>query len=315
MATSKPTWAFWWTGDSSCIIAGNLLAIPVFLISTVAVGTRDLRGHILHTNLLSPYSDIDRYHQLWHEHYGHVQSLTSPAKQQTWDKPIVKRELSQLVERQTENYDMVMLLASASKHRGYWLHAIPISLCGLRHPYLIMRPSSGWWSHHDCSGIALGSRHLRTHTCVFGAMVDVRESHSLSCKRSSGRLIRHNHLNEIIHCSLTRAGIPAIKELAGLMRTDGKRLDELTLIPWWEGRCVIWGATLADTTAASYLPSTAMAAGSVTEPAAARKETKCSELPRRYEFISAAFEMHGSFCKKTAELRFWTQVAHIGHYN
>ena len=34
---------------------------------------------------------------------------------------------------------------------------------------------------------------------VCGELVDVRGSHVLSCKRNSGRIIRHNYLNEIIH--------------------------------------------------------------------------------------------------------------------
>ena len=68
------------------------LAFTTFLASTVA--TRDLQDQILYTDLLSPYSDLDRYRQLWHDRNGQVQSLTSPAEQQTWDKPIVERELS-----------------------------------------------------------------------------------------------------------------------------------------------------------------------------------------------------------------------------
>ena len=51
-------------------------------------------------------------------------------------------------------------------------------------------------------------------------MVDVRGSHASSCKRSSARLNRHNHLNDITHRSLTRASIPATKEPRELMEND-----------------------------------------------------------------------------------------------
>ena len=126
-----------------------------------------------------------------------------------------------------------------------WLHAIPIS-------------SSSICLNDEAIRIAVGLRLgvdiCEPHTCVYGAMVDVRGSHALSCKRSFGRLILHNHLKDIIRRSLTRADIPATKEPAGLMRTDGKRPGGLTLIPWRKGRCLIWNATVADTTAASYLP-------------------------------------------------------------
>ena len=83
-------------------------------------------------------------------------------------------------------------------------------------------------------GLRLGLDICEPYTCVCGTMVDVRGSHALSCKRLSGRLIRHNHLNDIIHNSLTRASFPATKELAGLMRTDG-----LTFTPGRVGRCLI----------------------------------------------------------------------------
>ena len=110
-------------------------------------------------------------------------------------------------------------------------HAIPISSCSLRLDDEAIR---------IVVELRLGFNICEPHTCICGAMVDVRGSHALSCKRSSGRLIRHNYLNDIIHRSLTRAGIPATKELADLMRTDEKRPEVLTLVPWREGRCLIW---------------------------------------------------------------------------
>ena len=45
----------------------------------------------------------------------------------------------------------------------------------------------------------------------------------------------------------------------------------MSLIPWREGRCLVWDVTVADTTAASYLPSTSISAGSAAELAAVRK--------------------------------------------
>ena len=58
------------------------------------------------------------------------------------------------------------------------------------------------------------------------------------------------------------------KEPQDLSRSDGKRLDGLTLTPWREDHCLIWDMTVADTTATSYLPSTAITAGSAAESAA-----------------------------------------------
>ena len=65
--------------------------------------------------------------------------------------------------------------------------------------------------------------------------------------------------------------IPAAKEPSGLLRSDGKRPDGLTLIPWKNGRCVTWDVTVTDTLAQSYLPVTAGTSGGAAEAAAERK--------------------------------------------
>ena len=203
---------------------------------------------------------------------------------------------------QTENYDMARLVASASKHSGDWLHAIPISSCGHRLNDEAIRIEVG---------LHLGLDIYEPNTCVCGAMVDVRGSHALSCKRSSGRFIRQQR-NERHYTLFSYASQHSCyQEPAGLMRTDRKRSDGLTLIPWREGRCLKWDAKVADIVAASYLPSTAMAAGSAAESAAARKETKYAELWRRDELMPAAFETHGSSCMKTADFvsELWWRIS------
>ena len=171
-------------------------------------------------------------------------TLTSPAKQLTWDKPIVQLELSQLMECYTDTYDKARLLAASSKHSGDWLHTIPISSCGLRLADEVVRIAVG---------LRFGINICEPHVCICGLVVDVRGSHALSCKHTSGCLTRHNHLNNIVLSSLTRAKIPATREPAGLLRSDGKRPNGLTLIPWCKGRCLVWDVTAADTTAASIL--------------------------------------------------------------
>ena len=42
-------------------------------------------------------------------------------------------------------------------------------------------------------------------------------------------------------------GLPSVKEPPGLLQSDGKRSDGLTLIPWQAGRSLIWDATVIDT--------------------------------------------------------------------
>lgn len=67
----------------------------------------------------------------------------------------------------------------------------------------------------------------------------------------------------------------------------------MTMVPWLEGRCLVWDVTVADTTAASYLASTSVSTSSAAELAALRKEAKYVDLAPRYEFV--ALESHESF--------------------
>ena len=89
------------------------------------------------------------------------------------------------------------------------------------------------------------------------------------CARPSRPLI-HQSLRQTIEIrghqrrdlrALTKAGYPPVKEPPGLVRSDGKRPDGLTLIPWRAGRSLVWDATVADTLAASYLANTSTTAG------------------------------------------------------
>jgi hypothetical protein len=123
--------------------------------------------------------------------------------------------------------------------------------------------------------------------------VDARGLHSLSCKKSAGRMSRHQYLNDIIWRAVVRAGVPATKEPVGLLRTDGKRPDGLTQIPWNEGRCVTWDVTVTDTLAASNLHVSSCSAGAAAENAATKKVAKYAELSHSYTFISIAFETLG----------------------
>jgi len=69
-------------------------------------------------------------------------------------------------------------------------------------------------------------------------IIIISGSHALSCWRHPGRAQRHHFANNLIWRSLSKAGCPSIKEPQGLLRSDGKRPDGLTLIPWQDGRYV-----------------------------------------------------------------------------
>ena len=182
--------------------------------------------------------------------------------------------------------DRARLLASQAAHSADWLFALPISVVGLRLPNEAVRIAVG---------IRLGVKICEQHQCPCGAVVDTLGTHGLSCRRSAGRQQRHSLINDIIWRALNKAIIQSVKEPTGLTRTDGKRPDGLTLIPWSQGRCLTWDVTVPDTLAASHLNRTSVIAGAAAEHAAELKIAKYSDLIPHYDFVAIAVETLGSW--------------------
>ena len=165
-----------------------------------------------------------------------------------------------------------------------WLHALPIASCGLRLSDEAVRVAVG---------IRLGAPICQPHQCPCGTLVDSSGSHALSCKRTSARILRHNALNEVIFRALIKAGIPSTKEPPGLSRTDGKRPDGVTQIPWTAGKCLAWDVTVTDTLAPSYRHLSSISAGKAAERAADAKVGKYSSITASHDFLPLAFETLG----------------------
>ena len=113
-------------------------------------------------------------------------------------------------------------MAVSAPYAGDWLHALPISSCGLRMDDEAVRVAVG---------LRLGSKLCVPHTRVREAEVDARGAHGLACKRSAGRSSRHSFLNDLIWRALTKVQIPPLREPHGIFRSDGKRPDGVTQIP------------------------------------------------------------------------------------
>ena len=211
-------------------------------------------------------------------------TLPPAAKQSTWDRPYVNADISTLQMSAPDNHHRARMLAVAAPHAGDWLHALPISACGLRLDDETIRVAVG---------LRLGVNLCQPHSCPCGAQVDSRGTHGLSCKLSSGRMARHHHINDLIWRALQRAGVPSSKEPSGLSRTDGKRPDGLTLIPWQNGKTLIWDVTVADTLAASHLATTSRLPGGAAESAAIKKDSKYRDLATTHIFMPIACETMG----------------------
>ena len=102
-------------------------------------------------------------------------------------------------------------------------------------------------------GLRLGLPLGCSHTCSScGSEVDELGTHGLSCRFSKGRHSRHAAVNDIIRRALDSARIPSHLEPLGLYRSDGKRPDGATVVPWKCGRVLVWDATCTDTLAPSH---------------------------------------------------------------
>jgi hypothetical protein len=260
-----------------------LLAPSAFLASAAA--TRGLQTELLPQGFDFPDSGHDLSLASWIGRHG-TQTPVGDAetKQKSWDKASVAKGQEFLLAGYSDPSNRARLLAVRAPHSGDWLHAWPITACGLRLDNEAIRVAVG---------LRLGASLCHPHPCPCGVLVDARGIHGLSCKRSAGRQARHAQLNDAIHRALVRAGVPSTKEPVGLMRSGDRRPDGCTLVSWERGKCLAWDATVSDTLAPSYLSETSQVAGAAAERAATRKNDKYQELERTYIFCAVALETLG----------------------
>jgi len=161
---------------------------------------------------------------------------------------------------------------------------LPIANCGLKLNDEAVRVAVG---------LRLGLKLCIPHNCPCGALVDAEGLHAFVCKKAPSKTTRHWTLNDIIWRAFASAGIPAVKEPSGLARSDGKRPDGLSLIPWSAGKSVSWDVTVACTLAESYINIASKTAASVAELASDKKISKYSTLPDCYIFQPIAVETLG----------------------
>ena len=261
----------------------GLLAPSAFLASAAA--TQDLQAQLLPVGCPSdPY--VDSVLGVWSGRYGRPAPLgPERSKQRCWDQASVEHGLGVLEAHYTDPHHRARLLATRSPHGGHWLHAWPISACGLRLDDEAVRVAVG---------LRIGVDLCEEHDCPCGTKVDRRGSHGLSCRRGAGRLPRHDAINDIIHRALIKAQVPSQKEPKGLTR-DGtdKRVDGCTLIPWQCGKAITWDVTIPDTLAQSHLPKTSCVSGAAAEDASLRKIAKYTGVRQRYDFVAIAVETLG----------------------
>ena len=78
-----------------------------------------------------------------------------------------------------------------------------------------------------------------------------------------------------------------------MSRTDGKRLDGMTIFPWSVGKCLVWDFTCSDTLAASHIAASSDQPGKVAERAEQSKLTKYVALERDFQVVPVCVETMG----------------------
>ena len=206
-------------------------------------------------------------------------------RQKSWDSVIVSNVSETLLANAPDSISRARLLAASSKEAGAWLNALPISSLGFRMDDETIRVAVG---------LRLGSSLCRPHLYQHcEAEVNELAIHGLSCRRSEGRHHRHSAINDIVQLALTAARVPSRLEPAGLYRSDGKRPDGITVVPWMNGQLLVWDATCPDTFAPSYVSNATRESGAVAALAEERKCLKYSQLDSSHQFEPVAIETTG----------------------
>ena len=243
-----------------------MLAPSAYLAS--AASTSSLTQSLLPTRL----QDIaDQYISVtlsaWSLNTSNLEPPSIPLsfRQRAWDDPCCRVVADQLLASADDQCERARLLASRTDGSGDWLQALPLPSIGLKLDDAAVRVAAG---------LRIGAPLVHPHTCVCGSMVAANGRHGLACRKSAGRQSRHSQVNDQILRAFISAGVLATREPNGLCRSDGKRPDGVTSVPWKKGRCLAWDATCPDTYAPSHLQGSSMAVGSAASAAETSKRLK-----------------------------------------
>ena len=122
--------------------------------------------------------------------------------QKTWDDKVTEIQFKKLLDNATLPEDKARRLAAREPQSGALLNAVPITVISLRLSDEAIRISIG---------LRLGSNLCEAHVCTCATFVNVQGLHFFSCKRSSGKIARHDLLNDVILRLIQSAKIYAKK--------------------------------------------------------------------------------------------------------
>lgn len=209
--------------------------------------------------------------------------------QKNWDLPMIKNKFCEMFDS-SEPVTRARLLASSTKESSKWLQVVPSSKLGL----LLDNNTA-----RIAVGLRLGSQLCEEYKCICGEMVKKDGLHGLSCKKNGSTIPRHDDVNKIFSHAFSSAGFPNIIQPPGISRSDGKRVDGMTIIPWSHGKSLLWDVTVRDTLAPSYINESSKKSRSIAEKAERLKHNHYIHLKENYLFTPIAFESLGCMGPET----------------
>lgn len=258
------------------------VGLPAFLAS--AHGVADLVTSILCCNgdrATIPY--VSDAVSAWSVLNSGAPNPVAPRIQRAWDDVGARRIHRRILDDAT-GVDLARLKAVSQSESGAWLQALPSPHLGTLLDGESLRVAVA---------LRLGCKVCEPHICTCGSMVGSDGHHALGCRRCAGRFSRHHALNDIVRRAFVSANVPCMLEPPGLSRSDGKRPDGLTLVPWKNGKCLVWDATCVSTVAASHLSRTTLSPAAAAEDAASKKRAKYAAMEPHYHFVPIAVETMG----------------------
>lgn len=256
------------------------IALPAFLSSSF--GTVNLVSQILHTSDENIICHLHEAVESWN--VLNNSSPTNTSHQKHWDNINVTRIFNDELNF-PDQFNKARLLALQCNESNAWINVIPSKQIGTFLDNNQIRV---------CMALRLGAPICRPHICKCGSSVNEFGTHGLSCQKSAGRNPRHSELNNILNQALSSIHISSTLEPPGLFRDDGKRPDGLTMVPWSNGRYLVWDATCWDTLAPSHLNISSKRARNTAELASRTKHSKYKELKaNNYIFNAVAVETLG----------------------
>ena len=173
------------------------LALPAFL-SSVA-GSAKLAMRLLPSHLHGESGLQDPLYLgaciEWHtQSNAVVPDMEKIGTQKVWDSSLVSRKFEGMLSAALTQVGRARLIAAAASHSGDFLQAMPCSSLGTRLDDTSLRLAVA---------LRLGANMCAPHTCVCGEQVDSSGTHGLACRKSAGRHMRHNAVNDLIKKALS----------------------------------------------------------------------------------------------------------------